>query len=315
MINIGTNFLYKGVLFLDDRQGIAKSKHDLLEWSILVPEGFEVYLNLENDPAWYTYNSNYWSDETGHFERRLDKGYVDSKIEEIWIEINEIWEYIHNININIPEIPSQITLTASISPSTGYKLPGSAFTPQITWSLKNFSTPIPYSSITAARVIINGTAQTMSQVQSPWVAPAPIGTTTGNFSYKLQVDYNNSTYSSNTFTYNISPYTWYKWFGVSNNPAIISISELSGRTQKQGWGSTSITDEHSFNCTGGVYPYYVFPKSLWDEHSGTFRMMVGALEVGGYVSGTISEGGKQYTTIRHGLLQNSNSLTIKYYEQ
>lgn len=316
MIKIGTNFLYKGSLFLDDRQGIAESKTDLLEWSIPVPEGFEVYLNLGNDPAWYTYKSSYWSEETGHFERRLDKSYVDILIDNVWNGyrgIEDIWRYLENFNPT-PDIPSQITLNASISPETGNRLPGTAITPTITWSLKNFSTPIAPSSISSARVIVNGTSQPMSPIQSPWISPSQIGMTNGSYSYKLEVDYNGTTYSSSTWTYKIGPYTWYKYFGVSSQTSLNSISDLQRISESYGWGTPTINATHVFNCSGlgGVYPYYVFPKSLWDDNN-PLRMIVGGYNVNGYVTGDLTTpDGKQYKTVRHYIIQNGNSIEIKY---
>lgn len=117
MINIGTNFLYKGELFLDSRQGLAKTKEDLRNWSIPVPDGFEVYLDLENDPSWYTYNSkNSIDGETGKFRKRIDDDRTDREIQNINNEIISIEAEIlslqsetQNINSEIGYIESQLS--------------------------------------------------------------------------------------------------------------------------------------------------------------------------------------------------------------
>lgn len=67
-INIGASFLYKGKYFLDDRQNLPKTTNDLKNWSIPVPEGFEVYLSSENQ--WYEFRSSYSDEITGHFRKR-----------------------------------------------------------------------------------------------------------------------------------------------------------------------------------------------------------------------------------------------------
>lgn len=66
-INIGSNFSFQGQQFLDDRQGIAKTKRELLNWNLTVPEGFEVCC----EGVWYTYQPKQDKDpETGYFHQR-----------------------------------------------------------------------------------------------------------------------------------------------------------------------------------------------------------------------------------------------------
>jgi hypothetical protein len=67
MYNIGTNFSYRSKDFLDDRQGKATTKKDLLNWTIPVPEGFEACL----DGVWYYYDSTKTNKETGHWIPRV----------------------------------------------------------------------------------------------------------------------------------------------------------------------------------------------------------------------------------------------------
>lgn len=67
-ISIGSAFSYHAKRFLDERQGLAKTKADLKSWVIPVPEGFEVF--LLSDKSWYEYSSSHSSPETGKFKPR-----------------------------------------------------------------------------------------------------------------------------------------------------------------------------------------------------------------------------------------------------
>ena len=231
MIKIGTNFSYKGILFLDDRQGIARSKSDLRNWSIPVPEGFEVYLLLEGDSAWYTYKSDYNSTETGHFERRLDKAYVDNQISLIYNEIDNIWhgskDGLGGIEalwdaIGHYSIPTQIVWSATFGPSgnNGFTwLPSASITPTVHWSLGNKDilgnvTPIPYSEIES--VTINGNSIPVNN--GTWTASSSISSTT---TYTLKVNYNGTQYSKQQ-TYTFKPYDWIKY-------SLIRLSRINSK--------------------------------------------------------------------------------------
>lgn len=60
---IATNFDYQAKEFLDQRQGRAKTKEDLKNWSVSVPIGFKVCL----DESWYYYDPTKDLPETGHW--------------------------------------------------------------------------------------------------------------------------------------------------------------------------------------------------------------------------------------------------------
>lgn len=64
---IGTNFALEGKEFLDQRQGLAGTKEDLKNWSVVVPEGFELCLG----GSWYYYDSTVNLPETGHWVPRV----------------------------------------------------------------------------------------------------------------------------------------------------------------------------------------------------------------------------------------------------
>ena len=71
--NIGTSISYQAQDFLDERQGMAKTKEDLLNWSIPVPEGFRVCMKGE----WYYYNPLVTLPDTGHWVPTISRGLSD----------------------------------------------------------------------------------------------------------------------------------------------------------------------------------------------------------------------------------------------
>lgn len=336
MINIGTNFLYKGILFLDDRQGIARSKSDLLNWSIPVPEGFEVYLPLENDPGWYTYNSNYNSEETGHFERRLDKSYVDFRFNEVWTEIDNIWNGPRGIEalwraIGNTQLPTQVVLEATFSTtnngsgSSFYWIPqsGSTITPKVTWHLYNVDifnhrTEIPANDVDSVK--INNSEITKSNT---WTGTSIDRTNPGNYTYTLEVTYNGTSYTKSQ-TYKIQYYSWIKFAGVSSELSITSLSQLQSPIGSEsiekghGWSGGSINLTQSFNCSGGKYPYYIFPANLYN--STRFKIKSGGINFSDFiVSDPFLLSGSGYNnlsfrSVRTGYIQTSSLMEFEYYE-
>ncbi len=302
MIKIGTNFLYKGPLFLDDRHGIAKSKNDLLNWSIPVPEGFEVYLNLENDPAWYTYNSSINLTDTGHFERRLDKGYVDNKISEVMSSIININSQITNIWNAIGDIQVQPNITINVTSNGGRRVLGSSVIPHIEWVLKNYETIIDIQEV--YDVLLDNVS--IGKVSS-WNSPTSINQ---NKTYTLTIIYNDDITLEQTISYTFEQYTWSKYFGIYSGSVLGNINNLLPSTPvSQGWGTGNMVFEGTANCSGGKYPYYVIPTSIYNPNS--FKMYVGGFRTTDFVVGSLNIGGTDYTTIRTGYIQ-SGILQIRY---
>lgn len=301
MIKIGTNFLYKGPLFLDSRHGIATSKTDLKNWSIPIPEGFEVYLNLENDPAWYTYNSGTTNQETGHFTRRLDQAYVDSKITEVMsniyninTEINNIWNAINSIDI-------KPNLTLDVTSNGGRRVLGSSVVPHIEWTLKNFGTPINIQEV--SDVLIDNVS--IGKVSS-WTSTTSINQ---SHTYQLTVIYNDNTLEKD-ISYTFEAYTWIKYFGTYSGSSLSNISNLNPSTPAaQGWGQGSEAYEGTLDCTGGKYPYYVIPTSIYNPD--TFKMYIGGFRTTDFEDGSLRIGDTDYTTIRTGYIQ-SGILQLRY---
>ena len=300
MINIGTNFLYKGPLFLDDRHGIAKSTDDLLNWSISVPEGFEVYLDLENGPAWYTYNSrNEWSEETGYFERRIDKGWVESQVGGVMASIANINSQITNLWTAIQNIEIQPNLSLQVTSNGGRYASGTSVTPDIRWVLKNYGTDVDIQDVTDV-TIDNVSIGKVSQ----WTG-APISSP---HTYVVAVTYSDITVQK-TVDYTFENYTWTKYFGTSSLSTITSISQIQNIASRSGWNDNwTRVYEGIANCDGGKYPYYVIPSRYFDS---SFKMFVGGFRTTAIHTDTLTIGGESYTAIRTEYIQNG-ILSIRY---
>lgn len=343
MINIGTNFSYHGILFLDERQGIAESKNALKEWDFLeipIPDGFEVYLNIDGDPAWYTYKpapEGTFDAETGWFERRLDKSYVDSqisiindKINTIWhgYENNDsenglggiqaIWDYLHNLQPI--ELPIKYDFSATWTPAGGNKVPGTNFAPNVTWSLKKRytwentgGTEVSFDDIEYAQIQIDNNTPININSHS-WTGSSVSGAHGDSHTYKLIVKHSGTPTAYNkSVTYNWKNYDWHKWFGLSPNPTISAITDLYSRDHKYGWNSFPFEYTTTANCSegGGAYPYYVVPKDSYpgDSH---VKITVGVTEMNDFVTNTIIHEGKEYKYIRFTYLQHGEAIYIKY---
>lgn len=303
MINIGTNFLYRGPLFLDSRHGIATSKSDLKNWSTPIPPGFEVYLNLENDPSWYTYRPDLTTpySDTGYFEKRLDRSYVDSEIDGVKASIANISQQVDDLRNAIELIDIQPNLTLDVTSNGGRRVLGSSVVPHIEWTLKNFGTPIDIQE--ATDVLIDNVS--IGKV-SAWTSGTSIHQ---NQTYTLSVIYNDNTLEQ-TISYTFEAYTWTKYFGTYNGTTLSSITDLAPSTPaSQGWGTGTAEFEGTLDCSGGKYPYYVIPTSIYNPS--TFKMYVGGFRTTDFRTGTLNIGGTDYTTIRTGYIQ-SGILQLRY---
>lgn len=326
MIEIGTNFSYKGPRFLDERHGLAGSKNDLRDWSIPIPEGFEVFLNDVNSdegPAWYTYSSSNEYDEfTGKFKKRIDETWVDNAIR---IKTNLINDRIDNLQWQVNDLQYEPDFTLNVTPCYSYNsiiivpdltpdgnvMIAPAESPQIIpiirWTLKNYNSNINISNI--SEMSVNDIS--VEPITSEWVGSYTINSTR---EYTLTVTYNNQTFT-HTFRYIFSPYDWTRYFGVYRNQTINSINDLIVRDMVSGWGNTEevISFEGSVNCLIGgsdpSYPYYIIPVSAFVGR--TLNVYVGGLRTTDYEIQNLSIDGVSYKAIRTGYIQ-TGVLQMKY---
>jgi len=266
MIDIGTNFEYQGGLFLDNRQGKPLTKSDLLNWSTPIPEGFEVCL----DKTWYTYNSTIPQDiETGYFHRRIDYEYPGSIIEN-WIT------YILNQLQQQPAQQLQFNSFNSLPSITTFEVNSTPINLSLSWTLKKGNTIIEPTNATVNDLSTGISADFKSY--GPSLIPSL--TEIGSRQYIVKAWYNDETV---TRTHTIN-YKYKKFWGVFPNQEITEQQVRNFLSSSDGnstlWADDWKLSVRVFNCgsgTGYNYPYYVIPKTLYDNNIDVFTMWVNGL--------------------------------------
>ena len=288
MIKIGTNFEYQGDLFLDGRQGEPQTTDDLLNWSIPIPEGFEVCL----DNTWYTYDSTVDPDPTtGYFHKRIDHEYPGSVIN-YWIEyilsrLNQQPEQQLQFK-SFSATPSSTTLEVNSSPITDFKLE---------WTLKKGNNTVEPDNAT-----VNGSSTGVSSDFKSFTTTvtSPVNAT-GSRSYTVKAWYKNETISR-THTIN---YKYKKYFGTSSNP---NITPQEARNLGSTWAGSWMMGKTIFDCSGGKYPYYIIPSSDYDS---SFTMWVNGLVNSDLNIQDITINGAVYKAIRTNNIQ-TGQLRIEF---
>ena len=246
MIKIGTNFLYDGKNFLDLRQGEADSTEDLKTWNINIPVGFEVCVN----GTWYVYNPEFESETTGHFKKRID------------VELNNSTDF-DNINEQLAELQNTVfPLSLSVSPgqSTTNEM-GSTINPSLSWTVTRKG-----SRVSPTEAFVNDSTEGIDPDLSSYHSKSSIKT---NTNYNVKVKYKGLVASQNiSYVFRLK-----KYYGVSANETLTNseVLNLEGSTWATSWTMNATT----FNCTGGKYPYYVIPSSLYNPS--TFKVWIGGL--------------------------------------
>lgn len=286
-LKIGTNINYEGHEFLDVRQNTPKTLNDLKNWSVLVPNGFEVCVN--ND--WYVYDPAYTSEETGHFQKRIDNDFIGSELE---ININQN-------NADILELMNEVFPISFHTFSGGGSFEnGQKIIPTISWTIerkKLVATP--------SGALVNGSSVGVSSDFQSYL---------GN---EIETD---SNFEVEAFYQGISckktaQFRFYhrKYWGVSGktsltNPDILNLSSA--------WATTWTMGATTFDCTGGKYPYYILPTEFYNE--ATFKCWIGGLRNTDLVVSNMNVTNAfglihSYKIIRLGTLQ-TGKLSIKFAE-
>lgn len=294
MINIGTNFEYQGDLFLDGRQGYPQTTDDLLNWSIPIPEGFEVYLN----GVWYVYDPAVNDPVIGHFKRRIDFDYPGS-------EVQDVIDYILDI---ISRGINALSFGSFITNPPPDEVGG------LVTTLEVGSSPINLS--------INWTLRKGNQVVTPTdalVNLSPIGVASNFLSYSQNsitslnvpgsIPFVVRVYNNNDFverTYRID-YKYKKYWGVSSNTSITSNEILSNFIYT--WAGSWMMGTTFFDCSGGKYPYYVIPEMDYVES--IFTLSVNGMVNSDIVVQSVTINGVPYKVIRTGNIQ-TGILRISY---
>ena len=304
MIKIGTNFEYQGDLFLDGRQGEPQTTDDLLNWSIPIPEGFEVCL----DNTWYTYDSTIDPDPTtGYFHKRIDYEYPGSVIN-YWIKyilsrLNQQPEQQLQFK-SFSATPSSTTLEVNSSPIS------SPMALSLSWTLKKGNNTVEPDNAT-----VNGSSTGVSSDFKSFTTTvtSPVNAT-GSRSYTVNAWYKDETVSR-THTIN---YKYKKFWGVFPNPTITEQEVRNNLSSSDGnstlWADDWKLSVRVFNCgsgTGSNYPYYVIPKTLYDNNISVFTMWVNGLVNSDIHTQILTINNKEYIAIRTNNIQ-TGQLRIEF---
>ena len=305
-INVGSNFLYQGRKYLDDRLNKAKSIEDLKNWTIPVPDGFEIF--VEN--SWYEFNStNPVDPKLGKFKKRSEVSQDFGNSTDMSISQATITEKFNNVDSNLNKLLGSVFPLEfkTISGGGNFEV-GSVVNPKINWTvgIKGES-----ELIKPDEAYVNDSISGVSKDKLSYNILGEIITfsTPGTKTYKIKVL---SGYLEKETNVNFNFY-YRKFFGTSNKPTL-QTSDIIGKINFTDQFLTSHKlNSTQFDCTGGKYPYYIIPKTIYD--SSNLEVWVGGLRNTDLIIETIdlqiSTGLiLQYVTIRLRNIQNGK-LTIE----
>ena len=296
MIRIGTNIKYQGEQYLDFRQGVPKTYSDLLNWSIPVPEGFEVYLNTVTngeEPGWYCYNEEYDSELTGHFRKREDSSDLSQEIDDIWDAIDDLsptptFEALIN---GSGSKENEIGQSISINIAWGYK-PNTIDPSLITQELKENGT-----------TIISGDYNPNNRSYETEIF--------ANTTYTITLTYNDGSTthtSEKNVIYRFG--TTNRYWGVSSLDNITTYTDLDAGYINGEWSEDCSLPETPFNCSGGKYIYYIFPNSLYDPN--TFEMWVCGIRMTAFTKSESIINGEEYAIVRTDNIQTGSKIIVEF---
>lgn len=290
MMKIGTNFSYKGERFLDQRQGEATTKKDLLNWNTLIPKGFMVMV----EGMWYLYDPTKIKDpETGYFHPFFAQELSDSdnttlSATAIRKEIEELWKEMGNFEKDVNP------LSFSTFIGGGNYLKGQSVTPIISWILKKRG-----EEITPDTAMVNDSEDGISPDKRMYSSSTPISTTK---SYTVKVT-SGVAELSRTCTYSFQNK---RFFGVSEKENL--TSEDIQNLEYSDFGTNSLLSLRNFNCSGRKYPWFCIPL---EYYSPSLQVWVGGLRVTDIIESNVEvtnpyEQTSTYKCIRLGNIQTGN---------
>jgi hypothetical protein len=304
-ISIGSNFLYQGKKFLDDRIEIVKKAEDLKNWDIPIPDGFEVFV----EGSWYMFSSNNPDDPvTGKFKKRFGLSQDFGRSKDLSISQVTLTGKFLELENTISKLSNELfPLTFKSLVGGGSFEVGSKITPSISWVIHIKGSD---EILKPDYAEVNNSTVGISSDYSSWKSNEVLKIDTANSkSYKVLVAYNNMTLED-TVTYN---FLYKKFYGTSTKP-ILETTDILKLTSKFITGNSYTLPNTKFDCSGGKYPYYILPKSIYKP---SLEFWVGGLKnsdlVINEVKVTTSTGLKvDYVTIRLRNIQTGNlSIEIK----
>lgn len=295
-INVGSNFLYQGKRHLDDRQNKAKTLRDLKTWSIPIPDGFEVCV----DGSWYVFDSrNPDSEITGKFKKRTEITQEFGDDTEKTVSQAVVTDKFEEVDNNIIKLFSSVfpLELRSVTGGGNFEV-GSKIIPKISWTIGikgEEELEIPEEAT------VNGSTEGINKSLTSFIGAEITRNTVSTIPYEIFVK---SGYFSVTKTINYN-FLFRKYFGTSSKSSLSSLDiiNLSGKSFISTSYNMSTT---KFDCTGGKYPYYVIPKSVYNPN---IEFWIGGLKNTDLVTEdvvVITDTGLEitYTTIRLNNIQN-----------
>ena len=277
MIKIGSNFNYEAPLFLDGRQSVNipenKTYYEVLhDWDISIPDGFEVFCGGK----WWTYGINNPVIATGKFRQRTGGGGSGVSL--------------------------KLTLTSPSGAQLYVPYNSELSSVNVGWDVKYGDDNIVPDSLTILLDNVTYTPPTLSSsgsylIENVSITPDSTLTVTATFLGEN---------ASKTVSF-IRSYTKY-WGALSQTS--LTESDLNSLTKLL--NQTSATLTKTFDCTGGKYPYYVMPYTLYTTVQDTLKMYVdGWANTAFSVSQLITSNNETLAVIRHDILQ-TGVMEIKF---
>lgn len=191
------------------------------------------------DGEWYIYKGeDFWSARTGHWDRRIS-------LQDYTAEINKLMAEVFPMNL-------------TVSGSGTYEV-GERVTPRIGWELNKESV-----RLTPEQVMIDDIVVPRPESGS-WRPSSPI---TSDRTYQVKVWADGATYVD----FVKIKFSLKKYWGVVADPA--GFDDVYGLHSD--WADDWRLPPTIFNCTGGYYPIYVIPLSIYPGEL-DFQMWVGGL--------------------------------------
>lgn len=273
MLKLGTNYKYASTDFLDSRQGEAKTKEDLKNWTLPVPPGFKVCL----DSVWYYYDPNVNMADTGHWVTCIENNFNEVS------SLNPVLPENRTISLDVArKLASEILgkgklideLMNTVFPLTieGLRSSKSVFQPgeseeiTLTWENKRKG-----NIVIPDKVEINGNV--IPEITTSWKT---------KIDARLNEDY---TFTIKTWLSGISAQAritivsrYKNYYGTSANiiSGTIQSSNLVGLgINKESTNNKSgVFSRVNFNCSPGKYPYILIPEVYYQN---SLNVVIGGL--------------------------------------
>lgn len=255
-INVGSNFLYQGKKYLDDRQNKAKTLKDLKTWNIPVPDGFEVCV----DGSWYIFDSrNPESELTGKFKKRTEITQDFGNDTEKTISQAAITEKFEEVDRDLEKLISSIFPLEfkSISGGGNFEI-GKVVIPKINWTI---SIKGETDLIKPEEAYVNNSTKGVGKDLMSFVGDEITKNTIGTIPFQVLIKYKNHSITQ-TVNYN---FLYQRYYGSSSKPSL-ETSDILSLSNKSFTNNSYKLPPTKFDCTGGKYPYYVIPKVLFDSN-------------------------------------------------